>query len=699
MPRHNTQSGTETGYAVEVSRDVRIPTADRQVSLAANLYRPVTKAPVPLLLTVTPYRKDYIGGSANELPARWFAGRGYATLLVDIAGTGSSDGVRRPEFDAGEADDALAAIEWATRQPWCDGSVGMWGHSYAAVSTLRTASRRPAALRAIIALMHGLNPGTDTVHPDGARGDLHALANRGTAMLVGQLLPPLDNDHSPDAQRRWRRRLAETEPVLLDFARNGPASPVWLDRAVAGEAITVPALCIGGWRDMFPDALIGAYERLAGPKKLIVGPWGHVLPQHAAVEPIDFLTLALDWWEHWLRGRDSAIVRTPAVTLYQEGDNPHWQAFESWPPTGDRLVLSTGEDSTLRSPGPGPGQGKAGQPIAEYRPDPTIGALRGLPGLGLGEQLRPEDQHDDDMRSMIATSAPWPVGVVIAGRPEVVLTHSGGRHRGRLSVRLTEVDANGRSSLITAGVLRPAAAEWRHQITLRPILYRVRAGSRLRVAISDSDFPRLTPLSTLVPFRVSGIELILPVATGALDRTVAMPSLRIDRTESPIVAGDARWTVARDLLGEGIEVSVRAAGSGLTPGTEHDYHISSELSAAVKRAAPERALTTGSHTASVRLRSGTAITATAEVRVTSELLWVRGQLTIDGAVVFARSWTSRFDTAKPADGPLEQRATVDLRAASAGQLAAIGEPIIELNCTARMSRSRVASSSPNREPG
>jgi hypothetical protein len=94
-----------------VHRDLRIPTRNRSVTPAADVYRPVTPQRLPTLVTVLPHRRDLVGGLAQDAPARWFAARGYANL-VDLMGTGSSDGVRRPEFDPGEADDALAAIGW-----------------------------------------------------------------------------------------------------------------------------------------------------------------------------------------------------------------------------------------------------------------------------------------------------------------------------------------------------------------------------------------------------------------------------------------------------------------------------------------------------------------------------------------------------------------------------------------------------------
>src|SRR5262245_35539643 len=121
-----------SSHSVTVERDIRIPTRDRDIALSADIYRPSGAGPVPALVTVMPYRKDYVAGATYEGPARWFAGHGYASVVVDLRGTGASDGVRRPEFDPGDGDDGVAAIEWAAAQPWCDGAVGGWGMSYAA---------------------------------------------------------------------------------------------------------------------------------------------------------------------------------------------------------------------------------------------------------------------------------------------------------------------------------------------------------------------------------------------------------------------------------------------------------------------------------------------------------------------------------------------------------------------------------------
>ncbi|WP_042408467.1 CocE/NonD family hydrolase, partial [Streptacidiphilus carbonis] len=652
---------TPAAFAVEVVRDVRIPTAVAGETLAADLYLPVTGRPVPLLLTVLPYRKDFHAGVAHEVPGRWFAERGYAGLLVDLAGTGSSDGVRRPEFDPGDGTDAVAAIDWGAGQSWCDGSVGMWGHSYGAITTLRTAGLAPPQLRAVIPLMHGLDPGMDTVHPDGSRGDLHALANRGTSMLVQQLLPPLINHKSEAEQERWQRRLYRTEPVLLDFARHGPGDPVWRERAIDGAAITVPTLCIGGWRDAFPDPLVQAYERISGPKKLVMGPWGHVMPQYAAVAPVDFLSMALRWWDHWLRGRDTGVMDEPPVTLYQEGPRPHWRAHPCWPPSDGSLRLATADDTVLRPPNADPPSAdravadhlSADDPtaedptpvriIAEYRPDATVGSLRGIPGLGIGEAFLTQDQHDDDMRSVVLESEPLQSGTIIGGRPDVTVTlaQAPDAPAKRLVVRLTEVDSDGRSTLITVGVLCPRAPADRYRVELRPTVHQVPAGRRLRVTLSDSDFPRLTPLPDPVELHVSRLELTVPtLSPDAGVPTELPPPPRVPVPPDSGPPAELSWTITRDLIHDGIEVAVSAATGDTGTDQGHRYRSSNSLLASVRRDAPDSAVTMGTNHAAVTMSTGETVTTTAVVRCSLTALWASGEVTVDGVTVFTRTWES-----------------------------------------------------------
>src|SRR6201999_2362908 len=83
-------------------------------------------------------------------------------------------------------------------------------------------------------------------------------------------------------------------------------------------------------------------ENLRCPRKGLIGPWAHKYPHIATPQPaIDFLGEALRWWDHWLKGRDTGILREPMMQVWlQDSVRPssvlperpgRWVAFPHWP--------------------------------------------------------------------------------------------------------------------------------------------------------------------------------------------------------------------------------------------------------------------------------------------------------------------------------------------------------------------------------
>ena len=90
---------------------------------------PVRGQQFPVLVTQTPYRKD--GGLFGVDP--YFVSRGYAYVIVDVRGTGSSQG-NWDSFGAEEQHDGPQVVRWAAHQPWANGKVGLTGASYLAIN-------------------------------------------------------------------------------------------------------------------------------------------------------------------------------------------------------------------------------------------------------------------------------------------------------------------------------------------------------------------------------------------------------------------------------------------------------------------------------------------------------------------------------------------------------------------------------------
>lgn len=637
-------------YGVELMRDVRIPTADAGVTLSADLFLPVGAGAVPALVTVLPYRKDGPAGIGAAANLRWFAARGYASMLVDFRGTGSSDGHQRPPFDPNEAEDGVVAVEWAARQPWCTGNVGMWGASYGAVMAMRTASRRPPHLKAIVPIMGALDLERDLVHPGGNHGCLAAVASWSVRTLINQLLPPLEGFDTPEQQRRWQRRLRDMEPWLLDLFRHGPGHPVWRSRLIDETAIDVPTFCIAGWRDLFCEATIRAYECINAPKKLLVGPWMHTTPDISPFEAVDQSQLLLRWWDRWLTGGDNGVMDEPAITLYEQGRSPQWRQFTSWPPAGKDAHFATTTGTALRASSTVPALERhleRDDVIAEYQPDPTVGPLSGLWGFPTTGFGLPPDQHEDDMRSLTVTSDALPHDLVITGRPQAFVSIALGSTVIRVIGRLTDVDPDGRSTLITMGITSDLPPSGICEVAMAPTSYRVPSGHRIRVALSDADFPRLWPAEAhpgsqehADVLRVVGVAVTLPTIEDSEGETVTLPAADPTDPERPAFAVRARplWNITRDRIDGGVTVAFGQELESHTPNQEHLLELTHEMSATVRRSSPATARVHGVSTGLVKMATGEEVLARVELHMSRESMTAEGRVDIDGITTFSRQW-------------------------------------------------------------
>jgi uncharacterized protein len=132
-------------HEVVVERDLKVEMSDGVV-LVGDLYRPAEQGAWPTIVTTTPYSKRALG------PEEYFAERGYAHFVADIRGTGASAG-QWQVLGAREQRDVAEIVEWAARQPWSTGDVGMYGASYLAISQLFGAAQRPEGLRALFPIV------------------------------------------------------------------------------------------------------------------------------------------------------------------------------------------------------------------------------------------------------------------------------------------------------------------------------------------------------------------------------------------------------------------------------------------------------------------------------------------------------------------------------------------------------------------
>jgi putative CocE/NonD family hydrolase len=104
---------TQQRNALVRQLNVRVPMRDG-VKLSAEIYRPDTREPVPVVLIRTPYTRAK-GPSAPDYPeqGQWWASQGYAFVVQDVRGRGDSDGIFYPLVN--EAVDGFDTLEWVGR--------------------------------------------------------------------------------------------------------------------------------------------------------------------------------------------------------------------------------------------------------------------------------------------------------------------------------------------------------------------------------------------------------------------------------------------------------------------------------------------------------------------------------------------------------------------------------------------------------
>ena len=134
---------TDLPREIEEINNIWIPMKDG-TRLSAKMWIPkdAKENPVPAILEYIPYRKNEFTALRDSLRHPYFAGHGYASIRVDIRGSGDSEGILYDEYLKQEQDDALEVLEWIGKQEWFTGGVGMIGKSWGGFNGLQVAARK-----------------------------------------------------------------------------------------------------------------------------------------------------------------------------------------------------------------------------------------------------------------------------------------------------------------------------------------------------------------------------------------------------------------------------------------------------------------------------------------------------------------------------------------------------------------------------
>jgi predicted acyl esterase len=320
-------------HDLRIEKDVEIPLRDG-VKLAADVFRPSTSGRFPALINLGPYQKDKVWVPPLDLEEAanpymnwetvnplWWVPRGYACVRVDTRGSGRSPGQTDP-WSLREAVDFYDAIEWAGRQPWCNGAVGTIGISYFAMTQWLVANLKPPSLKAMIPW-------------EGAADMYRDLAYHGGIFCLG-FIGNWYNNHM--AHHMLGRRAQESPDAfalnwLWQYMRDSLDTGVWYGRQARWDEIDIPLYSAGNWSGMglhLRGNTEGYTRARTQHKKLRIHAGTHYHPFYAEEARED----QLRFFDHWLKGEDTGIMAEPPVKLLIRtggGKGYQWRREQEWP--------------------------------------------------------------------------------------------------------------------------------------------------------------------------------------------------------------------------------------------------------------------------------------------------------------------------------------------------------------------------------
>ncbi len=496
------------------------------VRLGTDVYLPGDgRGKFPVLVARTPY--DKTGGKAMAENA---CKRGYAFVYQDVRGRFRSEGKPVVIFGNdgwGEHQDGRETLEWVAKQRWCNGKIGTLGGSALGIVQNMAAPVAPPELKGQFVSVAFSDYYSQAVYQGGAF----------RANLI----------------EAWATRLGLAESNIPLFVAHPLYDDFWKELNPERQAARVraPGVFLGGWYDIFLQGTIRSFQTVhhqggpgaRGKCRLVISPVGHgrfddlVYPANSKKLPA--CADAFQWYDHLLKSVDNGVAKEKAVHYYVMGDPTDakapgnvWRQADDWPPPAAGTPFYLRPDGSLVAGEP-PTDADASRTYAydPANPVPTLGGQELYGGMGPKDQ-RPVESRPD---VLVFTSDVLPKPVEATGPISARLFVSSDGPDTDFTVKLTDVYPDGRSMLVTDGILRARfrrgfeeeaflvpgeVAEVTVDLWSTSIVFN--KGHRIRVTVSSSNAPRFEPNpNTGKPFR-AGAER--RVAKNTLHLSAKHPS-------------------------------------------------------------------------------------------------------------------------------------------------------------------------------
>jgi uncharacterized protein len=541
------------GAALRVDRDLAVEMRDGILTYA-DVYRPARRGRFPVILQRTPYDRTRGGPALSQINPLRAVDRGYAVVVQDCRGRYASQGDFEPFHqelaDGYDSVEWCGHQSWANGEVGMIGAsyagAVQWLAAVEAPPSLRcivpavtSSDHYEGWTYRSGALQWGFI--VSWVIPTLAG---EAFLNRrfhstGTEELRRRLIQGID-----DLSGLWSTLplrdlplVAELAPYVLDWISHATNDAYWRKVSVEDrhERVAVPALNIGGWYDIFQAGTIRNFVGLRGNgataaardgTRLIMGPWAHSWPTEQAAGLIDFGVESSQGWtpmqydldgdifaflDRWLAGDAPGAENGPPIRLFTMGEN-RWRGETAWPlerTDYQRLYLrSSGRAGTSASNGRlSPREPRDERPDAfAYDPRQAVpttgGQLCCYPAQFAPGALdqRPLEGRPD---VLVYTSDPLRHDLEVTGPIRATLWAVTDAPDTDFTAKLVSVEPNGLAINLTDGLVRARyrrGTDAARPITPHePLQYGIdlgatsnlfRAGQRIRLEVSSSNFPR-----------------------------------------------------------------------------------------------------------------------------------------------------------------------------------------------------------------
>lgn len=550
-------------YQFHVERSVMIPMRDG-VRLSTDLYFPKDAGEkLPVILIRTPYDKNKFykreWGPAPQL----FAGQGYVVAVQDCRGKYESEG----EFIVSMRDsaDGYDTITWLGTQSWSNGNVGTYGCSYLGeVQVLQSKLRNPH-LKAMIPQAAGMALGTAGNRNrffsfNGGALELSPLVGwfyqygskfyfrppPGTSPEQREEIAPFFNPAPKmpplDFKEIWwslpvidmMRRAGAPPTDFVDCVSHESGDPWWDEFGYIDEEdrFDVPVIHVNSWYDYgVADTLyfFNLFQRNAESARcrdnqyVIISPTSHcgsefthdnhIVGERKVGNPqFNYWHIYLSWFDYWLKGNDTGIVKMPKVQIYVMGKN-EWRSEKEWPLAGTRFTKyyfhSDGHANSRFGAGLLSTKKQEIEPPDHFvydpkTPVPSVGGPICCTGTrdappGAFDQSEVETRHD----ILVYTTPVLEEGIEVTGPLQVVLYVSSSAKDTDFTGKLVDVYPDDTAYNVQEGILRAryregfdrkvfmeAGGVYEVKIDLHATSNYFGPGHRIRLEISSSNFPR-----------------------------------------------------------------------------------------------------------------------------------------------------------------------------------------------------------------